>query len=90
MVTVVADNGRFTDDDTHAVVDKEPLADRRAGVNLDPGQKSSQVRNQAGRQVQSSFAERRRKPMDNQCVQARIGKCNLDGGSGRWIALLDG
>jgi hypothetical protein len=32
---IVADNGRFTDNNSHSVVDKEPLAYRCAGMDLD-------------------------------------------------------
>lgn len=35
---VIADHGGFSDHDPHAVIDEEPPAYRRPGVDLDPGQ----------------------------------------------------
>ena len=47
QVAVVADDRRLADDDAHAVVDEEPLADLRAGVDLDAGEAPAEVRDQA-------------------------------------------
>ena len=40
---VVTDDTRLADDDSHAMVDEEALADGRAGMDLDPGHQPRQV-----------------------------------------------
>ena len=62
---VVADLGRLADDDAHAVVDEEALADLRAGVNLDAGDQTAEVGDQRGR-----TGTRRRAQTVRQSVEA--------------------
>ena len=51
-VAVVADLRRLADDDAHAVVDEEALADLGAGVDLDAGEEAADVRDEPGGQTQ--------------------------------------
>ena len=46
---IVADFGRLTDDDPHAVVDEHAAADRGAGVDLDPREESPAMGQPAGK-----------------------------------------
>jgi hypothetical protein len=43
---VITDFSGFTNNDAHAVVDKEAATDLRPGVNFDPGQPATEVRYQ--------------------------------------------
>ena len=45
---VVADFGGLADHHAHAVVDEEPAADRRAGMDLDARQGAAELRNERG------------------------------------------
>ena len=47
-VAVVADLRRFADDDAHAVIDEETLADRGAGVDLNAGEIAGHVGDHSG------------------------------------------
>ena len=47
---VVANNGRFTDDDTGAVVDEEPSTQARAGMNIDAGEEARELGETRARQ----------------------------------------
>src|SRR3989338_8766160 len=46
---VIADYRGLADDNARAMVDKKPFADGSAGMNLDSGQKTAQLRNAPGK-----------------------------------------
>lgn len=49
---VIANFGGFTDDDPSTVVDEEPTSDGGSGMNLDIGEKTSELAERAGRESQ--------------------------------------
>lgn len=53
---VVADHGGPADHDAHAVVDEDPAAEVRTGVDLHPGERPGGLGQQAGGQVQGRLA----------------------------------
>src|SRR4051812_29999382 len=54
---VVADLGRLADHHPRTVIDEEPSADGRPGVNLNPGEEPANLRDQTGQQRNSGTVE---------------------------------
>ena len=76
---VVADHRGLADDDAHAVVDEQPLADAGAGVDLDAGEEAAEEGDQLGqdrdmRRLCSVWARR----WSLAGVKARVGEDDLE------------
>ena len=72
---VVADLGGLADDHAHAVVDEEPPADGRAGMDLDAGEEPGQLGDQPGREPQRRVSPQPvRQPVEPDRVQAGVGE----------------
>ena len=69
---VVLDDRRLADDDPHPVVDEEPLADARSGVDLNAGEGPPQVRHDPSRHPHPAPMQRMRQPVDLAGVKAGI------------------
>jgi len=76
---VVADLGRLADDDAGAVVDDEAAADRRAGVDLDPGPELRPLRHGAGNEKAAAAVKPVRDTVVNGRVQTVIQQDDLNG-----------
>ena len=87
---VVADLRRFADDDARAVVDEQPVADRRAGVNLDAGAAFTVLGYQARQQDMAFFVQPVGKPVRSQCLDAGITEHDLQLASCSRIPRHDG
>ena len=68
---VVADLGGLADHHPHPVVDDEARADLRRRVDLDPGHRARERRDQPRQQRHAGAVQRVREPMGEQRVQAR-------------------
>ena len=54
---IISDFGGFADNHAHAVVDEETAADYRPGMDLDAGEKTAAMRNQAAQEKQLAGPE---------------------------------
>src|SRR5882724_2122286 len=79
----------FTNHDSHAVINNQPLADLRPRMNLDAGHPARPLRDQAGKQVQAKPVEPVSKAVYPDGVQAGIAQQDLQPRPGRRIALHD-
>ena len=87
---VVADLGRLADDDAHAVVDDQPPADLRAGVDLNSRPAAAPLAHQPGQEEEPVPVEKVGKPVVDERVHARVEQKNLQPAPGRRIAGLIG
>ncbi len=71
-LAVISDNGRFANDDTHAVVDHEPFADLRSRMNFDPRFMTGPVRDPSGQQMMAPRPEMMGNAVMIQCLDVRI------------------
>jgi hypothetical protein len=71
---VVADLGRFSDDNAHSMVDKDATPDGSTGVNLHTREKANRMRQQSSDEAQSDLPEAVGDPVTDDGVHAWIGK----------------
>jgi hypothetical protein len=69
------------------VIDEKPLADPRAGVNLDPRDPSPEVRNEARQPLETAIPEPVREAVDEHRVEARIARHDFPRRARRRVAL---
>jgi hypothetical protein len=69
---VVADLRRLADHDAHAVVDEDAPADRRAGVDLDAGEKPRQMRDESPEPTQTVYPAPMRTPVQDERMQPGV------------------
>ena len=86
---VVADHGRFTDNDARAVVNEEVLTDRRARVDVDTGQAVGVLRHDARYQRNAEQKQLVGDSRGKDCVQARIGANDLVLVIGGGVAFIE-
>ena len=86
---VVADLGGLADDDTHAVIDEETPADSGAGVDLDAGQETANVRQKARKPSQPPAPEPVRHAMEQQRMETRIAGDDLEARARGGVAVED-
>ena len=86
----VADLGGLADNDPHAVVDQDSLADLRAGVYLDAGQKPGKLAEKARRQIGLVLIEPVRGAVHHDGVQTARKQQHLKAVARRRIAFPDG
>ena len=89
-MAVIADLRRLADHDPHAVVDEEPIADRRARVDLDAGERASDVGDEAGQQRHPALAQRVGQPVELPGVKARVGENDFQVAGGRRVPVPGG
>ena len=87
---VVANLGGLSDHDAHAVVDEKPAADRRAGMDLNAGEKARYLRNHSRQQRYIRVVEPVRETMQQDRVKSRIAKENLEDALGGRVFAKDG
>jgi hypothetical protein len=87
---VVPNFGRFANDYSETMIDEQPFADYGPWMDLNAGQKTSQLRDDAGDQVHSPAIEPVRDTVKQNSVQARVTKQDFQGILGGWIFALDG
>jgi hypothetical protein len=85
-VAVVADDRRLADDDAHAVVDEQPLADLGAGVNLDAGEHAAEVGNDARQDGDVGVVQGVGQAVQLPGVEAGIGQDDLYSAMSRRVA----
>ena len=73
-MAVIADLGRLADDDAHAVVDEQPLADPGARVDLDPREEPSDVRHEPRHDGHTPLVQGVRQAVELSRVEAGIGE----------------
>ncbi len=71
---VVADDGGLSDDDAHAVIDKEAAAYRGTGMDLDPGKKAADLGDSPREQAKPPQPEPVCHPVRPERMQAGIGE----------------
>ena len=69
---IVANLGGFADDHAHAVVDEEPPAYGRAGMDLDAGEEASEMRYQPAEPAQIHMPQPIRDAVNAQGMKAGI------------------
>ena len=84
---VVADFGGLTDDDAHAVINKEAPTDLRARMNFDASHPTTEVRHHARQPLPATAPQRVRYAMQPDCMQSRIASDNLKGITRRRVAM---
>src|SRR5215217_1585175 len=87
---VITDRGGLTNDDAHTMVDEDTLADSGSGVNLDPGDRSIQLGQQAGGKKETCAPQPVRYAVQRDGVEPGRGQNRLDGRAGGWVTLPDG
>src|SRR5690606_1916706 len=87
---VVADLGGLADYHAHPMVDEEPSADLRAGMDLDAGEPARKLRIGAREEAQAPAPQRMRDPMRPHRVQTRVEETDLQPCSGGRIAQARG
>jgi len=85
----VADHGRLADDDAHAVVDEDALADDGAGVDLDAGEPAADVRDEAPQPLEAMVPAPVRRALQPDRMQTRITGDDLPGAACRRVAVED-
>jgi hypothetical protein len=84
---VISDFRRLADHHAHAVVDEKAPAYGRAGMNLDPGQKAPDMRDQPSQPTQVPVPKPIGDAMYAQRMEARIAGQNLPGGTRGRVAV---
>jgi len=87
---VIADFGGFSDHHSHSVVDKTAPANMRSGMDFDASGGADKLRQNAGRQRKTSPMQLVSQPVQQDGMEARITKENLDGAFRGGIATEDG
>jgi hypothetical protein len=83
---VVPDFRRFADHDAHRMIDEQAAADAGAGMDLDTGEDTRELRNHPCRQKKPVSPGGLGDPMHEDGVQARIAQQNLQLRSGGRVA----
>ncbi len=87
---VVADFGGFADDDAHAMVNEEALADAGSGVDLNAGEGAGDVAHHAGDGVPAAAIKPMGQPVQENRVDAGVEQQDLQCVPGGRVALVDG
>ena len=85
---VVAHDGGLADDDAESVVDEDPPADLRAGVDFDAGEDAAQVRDEPPRPQPAAAPQSVGQPVHQDGVQPRITGEDLEAAACRRVALV--
>lgn len=83
----VANFGGFADDDAHAVVDEETTADRGTRVDLNAGQESGELRQNASWSLVSAYPPGVGDAVGPDSVQAGVHDGIFDVTTGGWIVI---
>lgn len=84
---IVADFSCLADDNTHAVINKELLADLRSGVYLNAGKKPADMRNKPPYKKHLVLPEPVPQPVKQNRVKTRIAEQDLKHAPGRRITF---
>src|SRR5271168_2710902 len=83
---VVADFGGFSDHHAHSVVDETAAADLSAGMDLDAGGGTDELRKNARCERESAAVQFVAQPVQQDSVESGIAEENLDSALRGWIA----
>ena len=86
---VIADLGGFANHHAHAVIDDEPAANARAGVNFNAGEEACPMRDPAPQPLEAVRPAPVGRPVHRQGVQAGVTGEHLPGRSGGRITFED-
>src|SRR6266540_63557 len=86
----LSDDRRFADDDSGAVIDEEPLADRCTGVDVDAGLLVGVLGDHAGDDAGTLTQEPIGHAVTNDGVEPRVAEDDLVGSGGGGVALVGG
>jgi hypothetical protein len=86
---VVADLGRLADHHAHAVVDEQPPADLRTGMDLDPGDEAVGMRHRARQHLEAGAIEGMRDAVHHHRLQAGIAGHGLEPAGPGWVTFAD-
>jgi hypothetical protein len=86
---VIADDGGFTYDDAHTVVDEEPPANGGARMDFDPCHQATDVTDDASKEAKAHPMKPRRHFVKLQGVESGIDQNDLECGLCGWIARFD-
>src|SRR3989442_10315715 len=75
---IVADLGSLADDHAGTVVDKEPAADARARMNLDPGEEPRRLRDHTRDEGYVGLVQSVREPVEQYGVKTRVTEENFE------------
>jgi hypothetical protein len=75
---VVTNDGCFSDDDAHTVVNEQPTTKRRSGMDLNSRKKTANVRDNSRNERYSATVKSGGDPMEEKGMQARIGQQDLE------------
>src|SRR3990167_8998071 len=84
---VIADFGGLTDDNAHAVIDKEASTDLRARMDFDASHPAAEVRHPARQPLPATPPQCMRHAMQPDCMQPRIASDHLKGITRRRVAM---
>ena len=84
---VVTDDGRAADNHAGAVVNEKPPADRRAGMNIDPGRPMHELGDESRENRDLLLPERVNDAMDRDRVEAGIRQQDVEPSLGGGVAL---
>ncbi len=87
---VIANFRRFTNHHAHAVIDEYTPPERRAGMDLDAGQETRELRDKPSEPAPARSPARMCDPVQHNGVKARITRHHCPSAAGGWIALADG
>ena len=86
---IISDFSGFTDHDAHAVIDKAPPPDLRAGVNLNSRERAIELREHACQKSKSRAVHSMAQPVQQDGVKPGVAEKNLDRTLGGWIPPKD-
>src|SRR5690625_1460101 len=87
---IVANFGRFTNDDSHTVIDEDALANLGTRVDLDAGEKAVDMGDQPGDEIKPMSVKEMGHPVHLQCMKPRIAGEHLQQRTSRRIAIKYG
>ena len=86
---VIPNLGSFTDDNAHAVVDKQAVPDGRARMNFDAGHMTGKLGKRTREKEMLMFVQPMRLTVVNECVKALIEQKNFKRGARSRIAVAN-
>src|SRR5690606_26469694 len=85
---VIAHDGGLADDDAESVVDEDPPADLRAGMDFDAGEHAAQVRDESSRPQPAAAPQSVGQAVHEDGVQTRVAGEDFESAAGRRVALV--
>jgi hypothetical protein len=84
---ILSDLRRFSDDHPHSMVKEESGTDLRSWMDLDPREKSGNMREKAGKKIEVTFPEPMGKPVGIEGMKTRIAEEHFEHAPGSRISI---